>query len=228
MRRRPSHELLDTDSGTQEEVESSLADLRWFNKWFGGVRTSRALIETVSRITSKTDFSILEVASGEGFVPQLLRREFERSGVRLNFTFLDRAASHLPKNGTTAKLAGDAFKLPFRDCSFDLVSSSLFVHHLAPEEVVAFASEALRVCRVAILVHDLIRHPLHLALAYAGVPLYRSRITRNDAPASVRQAYTAEEMQRLLQTAVGADVQIQRHFFFRMGVIAWKPAELEL
>jgi ubiquinone/menaquinone biosynthesis C-methylase UbiE len=227
MQRRPSQELLDSDAGSPEEIAASLRDLRWFNKWFGGIGTSRALIDTVSRITNKTDLSVLEVASGDGFVPQLLRKDFERSGVRLKFTLLDRAASHLPRNGMTPKLAGDAFNLPFRDCSFDLVSSSLFVHHLAPEEVIAFASEALRVCRVALLVHDLIRHPLHLALAYAGVPLYRSRITRNDAPASVRQAYTAEEMVRLLQTAGGADVQIQHHFLFRMGVIAWKPAGLK-
>ena len=91
----------------------------------------------------------------------------------------------------------DALSAPFADSSFDLVSCSLFVHHLSPEVVVEFAREALRVCRLAVLVNDLVRHPLHLALAYAGAPLYRSRITRNDAPASVKQAYTVEEMSEL-------------------------------
>jgi len=225
MKRRPSQELLDTDSGTPEEVASSIADLRWFNKWFGGLTTARALLEAVSRTTGKKDLSILDVASGGGFLPQLLSRQFEESGIRLRFTLLDRAATHLPKNGALHKLAGDAFKLPFRDSSFDLVSCSLFVHHLAPDEVVVFAKEALRVCRVALLVHDLIRHPLHLAIAYGGVPLYRSRITRNDAPASVRQAYTVEEMRTLLGSASDARVEIQRHFLFRMGVIAWKDAK---
>lgn len=222
MRRRPTQELLDSDAGSPQEITASLRDLRWFNRWFGGISTSRALIEAVSRLTRQKDFSILEVASGEGFVPHLLKKEFEYSGIRLNITLLDRAVSHLPKNGTTAKVAADAFKLPFRDCSFDLVSCSLFVHHLAREEVIPFAKESLRVCRIAVLVHDLVRHPLHLAMAYAGLPLYRSRITRNDAPASVRQAYTTEEMLRLLESAGGAAVEIQRHFAFRMGAIAWK------
>jgi hypothetical protein len=225
MRRRPTVELLDSDSGTPKEVADSLLDLRWFNRWFGGIATSRALIESVSRTTGRKDFSILEVASGEGFVLQTLRAEFEHSGTRLDVTLLDRVVSHLPKNGSMAKLAGDAFRLPFRDSSFDLVSSSLFVHHLAPQEVSAFASEALRVCRVAALVHDLIRHPLHLALAYAGTPLYRSRITRNDAPASVWQSYTVEEMRSCFQNALAVRIEIQRHFLFRMGVIAWKNAE---
>jgi hypothetical protein len=117
---------------------------------------------------------------------------------------------------------GDALTLPFGDCSYDVVASSLFVHHLSPEQVVQFARESLRVSRVCLLINDLVRNPLHLAFAYAGVPLYRSRLTRHDAPASVKQAYTIEEMRRLLQEAGAPRVEIQRHFFFRMGVIAWK------
>ena len=56
-------------------------------------------------------------------------------------------------------------------------------------------NEGLRVCRVAVLINDLVRDGLHLSLVYAGLPLYRSRLTRHDAPASVRQAYTPAEMQ---------------------------------
>jgi ubiquinone/menaquinone biosynthesis C-methylase UbiE len=222
MRRRPTPELLDTDSGTAAEVAASIRDLRWFNRWFGGIRTSRLLIETVSRRTQKTDFSLLEVAAGDGFVPQNLRREFEPSRIRLNITLLDRVPSHLPANGHMVRIAADAMHLPFPDAAFDLVACSLFVHHLSADQAVVFAGEALRVCRTAVLVHDLIRHPLHLALAYAGVPLYRSCITRNDAPASVRQAYTVAEMRRFFQQAGAAEVETQTHYLFRMGVIAWK------
>src|SRR5947199_5866128 len=37
------------------------------------------------------------------------------------------------------------------------------------------------------LINDLVRSWLHLAFVYTGMPLYRSRLTRHDAPASVRQ-----------------------------------------
>ena len=119
-------------------------------------------------------------------------------------------------------VGGNALALPFQDSAFDIVSSSLFVHHLQPEQVVLFVREALRVCRVAVLINDLVRHPLHLAVAYAGVPLYRSRLTRNDAPASVRQAYTVNEMRNFLEKAEASRVEIHRQYFFRMGAIAWK------
>ena len=119
-------------------------------------------------------------------------------------------------------VAGDALALPFRSASFDLLSSTLFAHHLSPQELVQFVNEALRVCRVAVLINDLVRHPLHMSLVYAGMPLYRSRLTRHDAPASVRQAYTVEEMQSLLAQTSAARVEIHRHYLFRMGVVAWK------
>jgi ubiquinone/menaquinone biosynthesis C-methylase UbiE len=222
MRRRPTIELLDTDAGTPAEVEGSLQDLRWFNRWFGGISTVRRLIETVVQKTSRRELSILDVAAGDAFIWEQLTAEFEARGISLRPTLLDRSALHLPRNGSAPKIAADALRLPFRDSSFDLASSSLFVHHLSPEEAKRFTDEALRVCRLAVLVHDLRRHPLHLAFAYAGVPLYRSRLTRNDAPASVWQAYTLDEMRGCFPSLETVQVETHEHFFYRMGVIAWK------
>jgi ubiquinone/menaquinone biosynthesis C-methylase UbiE len=222
MKRRPTPELLDTDSGTAEEVAGALRDLRSFNQRLGGVSTTSDLIRRVIRKTGKTDFSLLEIAAGTGFVPKQVSRNLNGEGVKLEVTLLDRVATHLPQNGAPRKVSADALNVPFQDSAFDLVSSSLFLHHLSPEDVVKFARESLRVCRVAVLVNDLVRHPLHLVLAYAGVPIYRSRITRNDAPASVKQAYTVEEMTEMFCMAGAAKVEAQRHFLFRMGVIAWK------
>lgn len=222
MRRRPSFELLDSDEGTAQEVADSLLDLRWFNRWFGGISTVRSMIQAVVARTGASTLSILEIASGEGYIPAVLRREFTARGVDLRITLLDRVQSHFPANGAFAKLAGDALNLPFADASFDLVCSSLFLHHLSPEQAVQFAREALRAARRAVLVHDLVRHPLHLALAFAGTPFYRSRITRNDAPASVRQAYTVQEVIDFFRSAGAEDLDASTHYLYRMGVIAWK------
>lgn len=222
MRRRPTTELLDSDAGTGFEVAASMRDLRWFNRWFGGVSTVHNLLEAVIGGGCGPELSVLDVASGDGYLAQRMREEFLHQGVRLQFALLDRSTAHLPPNGTMPKIAGEALRLPFQHSSFDFVLTSLFVHHLTPDDAVTFAQEALRVCRSAVLVHDLIRHPLHLLLAYAGLPFYGSRITRNDAPASVWQAYTADEMRAFFQQAGAADVEIRTHYLYRMGVIARK------
>jgi ubiquinone/menaquinone biosynthesis C-methylase UbiE len=220
MKRVTIAELLDTDCGTPAEVAASLGDLRMINRWFGGVSTTEAMIRRAARATQQSFLSLLEVAAGSGYVPETARSELQRRGVELQVTLLDRATSHL-RNGNRA-VAGDALALPFQDGGFDLLSCNLFAHHLSPDELVQFVDEALRVCRVAVLINDLVRHPLHLGLVYAGLPLYRSRLTRHDAPASVRQAYTPVEMETMLARTSAARVETHRHYLFRMGVIAWK------
>jgi hypothetical protein len=220
VKRVATPELLDTDSGTPAEVAASLGDLRRINRWFGGVSTTEQMVRRVAREIKAPCLSLLEVASGSGYVPATARERLQQRGLNLQVTLLDRALSHL-NNGNRA-VVGDARALPFRDAGFDLLGCNLFAHHLSPLDLVQFVDEALRVCRIAVLINDLVRSPLHLSLVYAGMPLYRSRITRHDAPASVRQAYTVEEMRKLLAQTRAARVEIHQHYLFRMGVIAWK------
>jgi ubiquinone/menaquinone biosynthesis C-methylase UbiE len=175
----------------------------------------------VERETGRSEFTLLDVAAGSGDIPETARQRLASRGITLWGTLLDRAETHLGHNGLPAVL-GDGLALPFRDGSFDLVSSALFIHHLEPDGVVRFMREALRVCRLAVLINDLRRSPIHLALVYAGFPLYRSRLTRHDGPASVRRAYTPEELLPMLERAGAARIQIQESYLYRMGVIAWR------
>ena len=224
MKRIPTLELLDTDAGTPAEVAASLADLRRINRWFGGTGTTVQLVQRVAQgcgaPVTPVSLSLLEVAAGSGYVPHAARDRLAQHGIRLDVTLLDRAHSHVGNGGSS--VVSDALTLPFRDSSFDLVSSVLFAHHLFPDELVQFVEESLRVCRKAVLINDLIRNPIHLALVYSGYPLYRSRLTRNDAPASVRQAYTQAEMREILHRTNAARVEIDSYYLYRMGVIVWK------
>jgi methyltransferase family protein len=221
MRRVVIPELLDEDQGTSAEIAASLADLRRINLWFGGTATTIALLRRVAVQCGSAKLSLLEVAAGDGYMPLAAQRSLAGQGMSLNVTLLDRQHSHLHEPAVPA-VSGDARQLPFRDGAFDVVSCSLFAHHLEPDELCQFAAEALRVCRHAVLINDLIRSSIHLALVYAGTPLFRSRLTRHDAPASVCRAYTINEMYLMLRSLPAARVEITRHFLYRMGVLVWK------
>lgn len=228
MKRVVTPELLDSDAGTAEEVRASLEDLRWLNRYFGGISTTTRLLARVAEKTGARKLSYLDVASASGDGPMAAREYLAQRGVELETTLLDRAISHLARNGTAsvAKLSGDALQLPFADRSFDVVGSSLFVHHLEPGEVVRFVADALRVARHAVIINDLRRSFWHLLAAQAGALIYRSRITRADAPASVRRAYTPEEMRALLKQAGATAIEMGSHYFYRMGVVVWKPSSV--
>jgi ubiquinone/menaquinone biosynthesis C-methylase UbiE len=224
MKRVDTPELLDSDACSPEDTQTSLRDLGRINRWFGGVATTQALIEQVAQAIGLRHFSLLEVAAGTGEVSQIVSQRLARRGITLDVTLLDRAWSHLPKrNGA---IVADALALPFLDSAFDLVSCNLFAHHLEPDDLARFVAEAFRVSRRAVLINDLVRHPLHLALVYAGFPLMRSAISRFDGVASVRRAYLPEEIQKIvregLRSQPAPQVKLSRHYLFRMGVTVLK------
>jgi hypothetical protein len=233
MRRFDAPEILDSDACSSADVRTAMHDIGRVNRWFGGVSTTRKMVERAARISGTKYLSLLEVAAGSGEVPELVKQKLARRGISLNVALLDRAQSHLPRksssrsnhDGRNHSVVGDAFALPFADGAFDLVSCCLFAHHLNEQQLARFVREGLRVSRQALLINDLIRHPLHLALAFAGFPLMRSRVAWLDGLTSVRRAYVPDEIRGLLASAASSrtvEVEISRNYLFRMGAIVWK------
>lgn len=221
MKRVVVPELLDDDRGTPQQVADSLADLRMFNRWFGGNSTMTELLRQVARRRGLTELTFLDVAGASGDVSAHAAKTLAREGITLTTTVLDRAPSHLGRNGGTV-VCGSALELPFGDAAFDVVGSSLFLHHLEPQEIPLFVRHALRVSRVAVIVNDLRRALPHWVAAKAGSLIYKSSLTRHDAPVSVRRAYTAEELRKLLEQDGYSHLEFSRHYFYRMGVIVWR------
>ena len=222
MKRVVTPELLDAEGWTRPELGAALADLRLINRWFGGISTMTSLLRRVAERSATQELSVLDVGGADGSVTGGAAAQLRTSGISIRISVADRSPSHL--NGHSPGVAGEATALPFRSGSFDVVGCSLLAHHLAPEQVKEFVREGLRVARRAVVINDLRRSPIHLAFVYAGFPLFRSKLTRNDGPASVRAAYTADEIRGLLADAPGT-VEILNHYFFRMGVIVWKKTE---
>jgi ubiquinone/menaquinone biosynthesis C-methylase UbiE len=226
MQRVDAPEILDSDACSPADVETTLRDLGRVNRWFGGVATTQKMVERAAQVSGMRHFSLLEVAAGLGEVPEIVRQKLARRGITLDVTLLDRARSHLPRGNPG--VVADALALPFNDGAFDLVSCSLFAHHLDAQQLAQFVREGLRVSRRAVLINDLIRHPLHLTLVYAGFPLMRSRVAWLDGLTSVRRAYVPGEIRSMLAAVLSANpearVEISRNYLFRMGVIVWKTA----
>jgi SAM-dependent methyltransferase len=96
----------------------------------------------------------------------------------------------------------DGRALPFEAGAFDIAHSSLVIHHLEPGEAVDFLAEMRRVSRRGVVVNDLLRGRGFWAAAWAGSRvLSRNRLTRHDAPLSVRRAYSLRELRDLIAAA---------------------------
>ncbi len=200
--RSPSDEILDGDVAPGA-AEESLADIEWIHRALGGrAIVRRHLIPLLLSVPSARPV-LLDLGAGSGHVGRSLAAELSRRGRDLVTLDLDRQLLHARLSAKGRSVAADALRLPLADCSVDVVSSTLFLHHLDATAVAALLRESARVARVAVVALDLTRHRVPLAInAILSRLAYRSPITRLDAHASVLQAWTIPELRALAARAL--------------------------
>jgi SAM-dependent methyltransferase len=227
-------ELLDEGKASIEEVHRSLADMRWLNRWLFGIWATLAPIEARIRILPKP-VTVVDVATASGQMAQRLAAWSAREWQAVRVIGVDLVPMHLhhaiqwnQREGiaNVPFVAGNGLQLPFADQSVDIVTSSLFLHHLGESELKTFFAECRRVARRGVVMSDLWRHWLPFAL-YQGLEplLVRSPVTRYDGRVSFRRAYTPTEMQAIAeQTLPGVSVTLNFPSF-RWVLEWWKDEQ---
>lgn len=225
MRRLIARELMDEPVDDVAELEANLRDIAFANAVFGGTApVLRALRRTGAR-------RVLDVGSGLADVPLALLRDGRRRGVELHVTCLDRSAQMLAlarrASGAPPGLAfvqahGEA--LPFADGAFDVVTCTLALHHFEPVAARALLRELRRVARLTPLVCDLRRSAVAFAATWLWSRTSRNRLTRHDAPLSVRRAYTPAEAFALARESGWRTPRVRREPFFRMTLFDGEAA----
>ena len=204
-------ELLDGPLDDPVALAANLRDLRRINRLLGGTRLSRQALGAL--VGQRTEpLTLLDVGTGAADIPASLVTRPLPDGPRLTVTAIDSRAEVLAAAiAGRADLAsldglhlalGDGRALQDPDRSHDVVHASLVLHHLEPDEAIRFLGEMSRVARLGVIVNDLARSRLAWMGAWLlGHVLTGNRLTRHDAPLSVRRAYTPSEMRSLMTEA---------------------------
>lgn len=203
-------ELLDGPLDDPAALAGNLRDLRRINRRLGGVRLTAAAIEALA--AHRDELTMLDVGTGGADIPSALIERARARGRRVRVVGIDPKVKVLaaavranPALATTDDLElqiGDGRWLRFSNRSFDIAHVSLVLHHLEPATVVTVLREMGRVSRLGVVVNDLERSRLGWIGAWLiGHLLTRNRLTRHDAPMSVRRAYSSNEMGQMLEAA---------------------------
>lgn len=213
-------ELMDDPVDALDELEGNLRDIARTNRWLGGIGPVR---RAVRRSGART---LLDVGSGLGDVAEAIARDAARAGAPLHVTCLDRseqmvalARQRFGRSGRLTFVVGDARALPFPDGSFDAVVCALALHHFEPDDARMMLRELRRVARRTPIVCDLVRSRAGFIGTWLVTRLTRNRLTRHDAPLSVRRAYTPAEALALARDAGWRAPQVWNEPFFRMTLI---------
>jgi SAM-dependent methyltransferase len=220
-------ELLDGNGLDDAALVRNLRDIRRINALLGWRAYAVQAVARAVRSAGLRSFSLLDVASGSADIPLAIAEWARRAGLpcRVVASDLSPRIVAIAREQCTG-VAGlsvecqDALALTHPAASFDLSLCTLALHHFAPEDAVAILRELARVGR-RVLVFDAAR----AWPAYAGVIvlthlLPMDAVTRHDAPASVRRAYTAPELRALASRAGLRDAHVRMLFPYRLELVA--------
>ncbi len=171
---------------------------------------------------------ILDLASGGGDVPIALACRAIRSGLEIQIDGCDKSSEAMQFAGERAAGQGVAVRFFTLDAlldelpaGYDVVMSSLFLHHLEEADAVGLLGRMGRAADQLILINDLLRGPIEYALAWAGCRLLsRSPIVRHDGPVSVSAAFTLAEAREMAARAGLDGAKLSTHWPGRF-LLSW-------
>ncbi len=214
-------EILDRP-GPAAERAAVLADIDRLNAWFGGYAlTMREIRRLAAPAPRERALVVLDVGGGHAAFAARVVRWARREGRTIRVVVVERDAATLELARRTCAaypeiglVRADATALPVREGAADVVTASLTLHHLEPDEAVAGLREMAAAGR-AVVVNDLRRTHVSLGLVWLATRLLRCHpIARHDGPLSVRRAYSCAEIRTLAEKACLRRFEVREYPIF--------------
>jgi SAM-dependent methyltransferase len=197
-------ELMDDPALDAGEHRRALAALARLNRISNGAGVLWPPILKLAGKLKRT-VRVLDVATGSGDLPRAVLKRARRAGIDLDIAACDLSPTAIEMAAREPSGARffvhDAVRTPLPS-GFDVVTCSLFLHHLSEDDAVALLANLARAAGQQVLVNDLLRSRLnYCATWFACRVLTRSRVVRFDGPASIRSAFTPDEAVELAERA---------------------------
>jgi ubiquinone/menaquinone biosynthesis C-methylase UbiE len=228
MPRSEELELLDGGGREPAELAENFRDIRRVNSLLGGTATILRLLPDLLAITPlDRPVTMLDLGSGCADIPLAIARWAEHRGIPVDIVASDAAddvlalaQEEIGSRGDISLARYDARAVPLPDDSFDIVLCSMTLHHFPPDDAMQILREMDRLARSGFILNDLRRSRLGYVAAWVAARITtRNRLTRNDAPLSVRRAYTPRELSDLLQDAGIEHATVITRPWFRMAAL---------
>ena len=224
-------ELMDAPDLAPPEHLEALRGLERINQASSSVRCTLKPIVDLAKARGLSHLHLLDVACGGGEVPIGVAAAARRAGIAIDLTLVDQshtALAAVQQRAVDAKIvartqSSSAFEqeLPLAD----VVTCSLFLHHLDRPDVVRLLGRLAGATRYLLVVTDLRRSRLGWVIAWIGCRvLSRSPIVHFDGPVSVRAAWTPAELVAMAREAGLSSARVIRLWPWRMQLI-WKKED---
>ncbi len=219
MKRSYDAEIMDDFSIQDERIDKALHELKIINKFLGGISTTKSALKHFAESVNE-ELKILDIGSGSSDNLVAAKNKFQN----LRIISIDKNLRVLRSSqNLLVKVNSDAFELPFKNESYDIIHAALFLHHFNEEQIQILLKEFLRIAARGVIINDLQRSYFALlGIKILTVLFSKSEMVKNDGPLSVKRGFTKNEVLLILANAGIANFIIKRKWAFRWMVVIKK------
>jgi 2-polyprenyl-3-methyl-5-hydroxy-6-metoxy-1,4-benzoquinol methylase len=223
--RSPRLEIMDTVTLAPAEMDRTLNFLALTNKWFGGTNVITRYLDEWIASNEHNPISILDVGTGGADIPLALVAWARRRHVRVRVVGLDLvpeiveiARARTAREPNIEIRQGDLFRLAESAERFDVVTASLFLHHMPGAQALSALRAFDRLATRGVIVSDLVRSASSYCAVGLASYLFGNAIVRHDGRLSVERSFRRDELQALAAEAGLTYLQARREPWCRLSL----------
>lgn len=220
--RTDKEELMDDFSIGGDLLRDTLDKLENINRWLGGNKVTIKGLEHVLKNEDKTkEITIVDLGCGHGDILRDVAKygrkkgyNFKLIGIDANPTAIDYASELSKEYDELSFKTQDIFSDEFKNETYDVVLTTLFLHHFKEPQLIDIIENVLQKARIGIVVNDLHRHKLAYYLFMLLSIFISNKMIIEDGLTSVLRGFKRTELIDISQK-IKANYTIQWKWAFR-------------
>ncbi len=216
-------EIMDTFTGTTNELDIILKDINRVNTLLGGYSITLNAVFQLLMKNPRKSYTILDMGCAEGTMLRKLADEARKRalpvkliGVDLNKQALELAHEYSRDFPEITFMECDILTTDFSDINIDVVMTTLTLHHFTDDGVVKFVNQFNSMASLGVVINDLQRSRLAYYLFQAfSLFFIKTKIARKDGLLSIKRAFTKADLKGYAHAVPNAKHSIKWKWAFR-------------
>lgn len=196
-------EIMDDFSISGKILHKTLDTLANINKWLGGNKvTLYGLKKVIKNHPKNVPITIIDLGCGGGDILRKVSKYgkkegyiFKLVGIDANKDAVDYAREISKDYPEISFVACDIFSDAFESLQYDVVLTTLFLHHFKEDQIINMLSSLKKKAKLGIVVNDLHRHPMAYYLFKLVCVTIKNTMIIEDGLTSVLRGFKHHELE---------------------------------
>ena len=196
-------EIMDDFSISGKILHKTLDTLANINKWLGGNKvTLYGLKKVIKNHPKNVPITIIDLGCGGGDILRKVSKYgkkegyiFKLVGVDANKDAVDYARELSKDYPEISFVACDIFSDAFEALQYDVVLTTLFLHHFKEDQIISMLSSLINKAKSGIVVNDLHRHPMAYYLFKLVCVTIKNTMIIEDGLTSILRGFKRDELE---------------------------------